>query len=191
LKPSGIPATVRIICQTYLSRLADASPIVGVHGKPVELHMEKLWDRNISLTTRLVEDSHNSDAAEGRWRRRQIAAKGNSVTHRFAMNDIMKAYDTVCERGRKRELSRWFSRMTAPSVISSTHFPGIALLFNEIERERAVEAATSCRSSETKRRRTPCHQSPHNRVAELHNLGRPMPTPPQPPRMVRRSFNRS
>jgi alcohol dehydrogenase len=28
---------------------------VGVHGKPVELHMEKLWDRNISLTTRLVD----------------------------------------------------------------------------------------------------------------------------------------
>jgi hypothetical protein len=21
---------------------------VGVHGKPVELHMEKLWDRNVS-----------------------------------------------------------------------------------------------------------------------------------------------
>jgi hypothetical protein len=28
---------------------------VGVHGKPVELHMEKLWDHNISLTTRLVD----------------------------------------------------------------------------------------------------------------------------------------
>src|SRR5688500_17637234 len=28
---------------------------IGVHGKPVQLHLEKLWDRNIALTTRLVD----------------------------------------------------------------------------------------------------------------------------------------
>ena len=49
----GIPATFDI-CQAIVAaggRIAN----VGVHGKPVELHMEKLWDRNISLTTRLVD----------------------------------------------------------------------------------------------------------------------------------------
>ena len=49
----GIPATFDI-CQSILApggRLAN----VGVHGKPVELHLEKLWDRNITLTTRLVD----------------------------------------------------------------------------------------------------------------------------------------
>src|ERR1700704_4187307 len=49
----GIPATFDI-CQAIVAaggRIAN----VGVHGKPVELHIEKLWDRNISLTTRLVE----------------------------------------------------------------------------------------------------------------------------------------
>ena len=49
----GTPATFDI-CQSILApggRLAN----VGVHGKPVELHVEKLWDRNITLTTRLVD----------------------------------------------------------------------------------------------------------------------------------------
>ena len=49
----GMPATFDI-CQSILApggRLAN----VGVHGKPVELHLEKLWDRNITLTTRLVD----------------------------------------------------------------------------------------------------------------------------------------
>ena len=49
----GIPATFDI-CQAILApggRLAN----IGVHGKPVELHLEKLWDRNITLTTRLVD----------------------------------------------------------------------------------------------------------------------------------------
>jgi len=49
----GIPATFNI-CQAIVAsggRIAN----VGVHGKPVEMHMEKLWDRNISFTTRLVD----------------------------------------------------------------------------------------------------------------------------------------
>ena len=49
----GMPATFDI-CQSILApggRLAN----VGVHGKPVELHLEKLWARNITLTTRLVD----------------------------------------------------------------------------------------------------------------------------------------
>ncbi len=49
----GIPSTFEI-CQAILGaggRLAN----VGVHGKPVALHLEALWDRNISLTTRLVD----------------------------------------------------------------------------------------------------------------------------------------
>jgi hypothetical protein len=38
----------------------------------VELHMEKLWDRNISLTTRLADEGNSADAAEGRalWQAR-------------------------------------------------------------------------------------------------------------------------
>jgi alcohol dehydrogenase len=65
---------------------------VGVHGKPVELHLEKLWDRNISITTRLVDTATTSMLMKvvrsGKLQPAQL------VTHRFAMTDIMKAYDT-------------------------------------------------------------------------------------------------
>jgi alcohol dehydrogenase len=86
----GISATFDI-CQAIVAaggRIAN----VGVHGKPVELHMEKLWDRNISLTTRLVDTTTTplllKIVESGKLQPKKL------VTHRFAMNDIMKAYDT-------------------------------------------------------------------------------------------------
>jgi alcohol dehydrogenase len=86
----GLPATFDI-CQAIVAaggRIAN----VGVHGKPVELHMEKLWDRNISLTTRLV-DTVTIPMLLKAVRSGKLQP-GKLVTHRFAMNDIMKAYDT-------------------------------------------------------------------------------------------------
>jgi alcohol dehydrogenase len=86
----GLPATFAI-CQAIVGaggRIAN----VGVHGKPVELHLEKLWDRNISLTTRLVDTVTTSMLLKvvqsGKLQPKRL------VTHRFAMCDIMKAYDT-------------------------------------------------------------------------------------------------
>jgi alcohol dehydrogenase len=86
----GLPATFAI-CQGIVAaggRIAN----VGVHGKPVELHLEKLWDRNISLTTRLV-DTVTTPMLLKVVRSGKLQP-GKLVTHRFAMNDIMKAYDT-------------------------------------------------------------------------------------------------
>jgi len=37
------------------SRLGGTIANIGVHGKPASLHLETLWDRNIPITTRLVE----------------------------------------------------------------------------------------------------------------------------------------
>jgi len=65
---------------------------VGVHGKPVELHLEKLWDRNIALTTRLV-DTVSTPMLLKVVRSGKLQPS-KLVTHRFAMNDIMKAYET-------------------------------------------------------------------------------------------------
>jgi alcohol dehydrogenase len=96
----GIPATFDI-CQTIVAaggRIAN----VGVHGKPVELHMEKLWDRNISLTTRLVDTITIpmllKMVGSGKLQPRKL------VTHCFAMNDIMKAYDTFGNAGKEGAL---------------------------------------------------------------------------------------
>jgi alcohol dehydrogenase len=86
----GLPVTFDI-CQSILApggRLAN----VGVHGKPVELHVEKLWDRNITLTTRLVDTVTTPTLLK-------VVGSGTLnpaklVTHRFALDDVMKAYDT-------------------------------------------------------------------------------------------------
>lgn len=86
----GIPATFNI-CQDIVAaggRLAN----VGVHGKPVELHIEKLWAHNIALTTRLVDTVTTpmllKIVQSGKLQ------PGKLATHRFELADIMKAYDT-------------------------------------------------------------------------------------------------
>ncbi len=86
----GIPATFDI-CQAVVAaggRIAN----VGVHGKSVELHLQKLWDRNIAITTRLVDTVTTpmllKVVRSGKLQPNKL------VTHRFALNDIMKAYDT-------------------------------------------------------------------------------------------------
>jgi|SRR6185369_912672 len=86
----GVPATFDI-CQEIVGaggRLAN----IGVHGKPVELHIEKLWDRNIALTTRLV-DTTTTPMLLKVVQSGKIQP-GKLATHRFALNNIMKAYDT-------------------------------------------------------------------------------------------------
>ncbi|MEO8698093.1 MAG: zinc-dependent alcohol dehydrogenase family protein [Acidimicrobiales bacterium] len=86
----GTPATFDI-CQSILApggHLAN----VGVHGKPVELHVEKLWDRNITLTTRLVDTVTTPMLLKVVQSGKLQPAK--LVTHRFALDDVMKAYDT-------------------------------------------------------------------------------------------------
>ena len=65
---------------------------MGVHGKPVQLHVEKLWDRNVTLTTRLVDTAATpmllKMVQSGKLRPDTL------VTHRFALDEVMKAYDT-------------------------------------------------------------------------------------------------
>jgi alcohol dehydrogenase len=91
----GSPDTFDI-CQAIIAaggRIAN----VGVHGKPVQLHLDKLWDRNITLTTRLVDTVTTpmllKIVQSGKLR------PGKLVTHRFALEDAMKAYDTFENAG--------------------------------------------------------------------------------------------
>jgi alcohol dehydrogenase len=96
----GVPATFDI-CQAILApggRLAN----VGVHGKPVELHLEKLWDRNIAITTRLVDTAAIPMLLKLVRSGKLQPAK--LITHRFAISDIMKAYDTFGNASQERAL---------------------------------------------------------------------------------------
>ena len=49
----GIPATFEL-CEKIIAPGGNIANI-GVHGQKVALHLECLWDRNISITTRLVD----------------------------------------------------------------------------------------------------------------------------------------
>jgi alcohol dehydrogenase len=96
----GIPQTFDI-CQAILApggRLAN----VGVHGKPVQLQMEKLWSHNITLTTRLVDTVTTpmllKMVQSGRLQPRQLA------THRFKLSEVMRAYDTFGNAAKERAL---------------------------------------------------------------------------------------
>ena len=111
----GIPATFDI-CQAIVAaggRIAN----VGVHGKPVELHLEKLWDRNISLTTRLV-DTVTTPMLLKVVRSGKLQP-GKLVTHRFAMNDIMKAYDTFGNAAKRRRAQGGSNEWRASLMIRS------------------------------------------------------------------------
>lgn len=65
---------------------------IGVHGAKVDLHLESLWDRNITITTRLV------DTVSTPTLLRMVDSKKidplQLVTHHFAMADVLKAYES-------------------------------------------------------------------------------------------------
>jgi alcohol dehydrogenase len=96
----GIPATFDI-CQSIVGaggRLAN----VGVHGKPVALQLEKLWDRNIALTTRLVDTVTLPMLLKVVLSGKVEPAK--LITHRFALKDILKAYETFGNAAKEHAL---------------------------------------------------------------------------------------
>ena len=60
----GIPATFEL-CEEIVAPGGTIANI-GVHGTKVDLHLESLWDRNITITTRLVDTVSTTDAAQDR-----------------------------------------------------------------------------------------------------------------------------
>jgi alcohol dehydrogenase len=96
----GIPATFDV-CQGIVApggRIAN----VGVHGKPVQLHLEKLWAHNVTLTTRLVDTAATPTLL--RMVRSGQLQPGQLVSHRFELGEVMKAYDTFGNAARERAL---------------------------------------------------------------------------------------
>ncbi len=65
---------------------------VGVHGVKADLHLERLWSHNITITTRLV-DTVSMPMLLRTVQSRRIDAK-QLITHRFKLSEILQAYDT-------------------------------------------------------------------------------------------------
>jgi alcohol dehydrogenase len=85
----GVPATFELC--TRLIRPGGRVANVGVHGQPATLHLEDLWIRNVTITTGLV-DTYSTPTLLRLVAGRQIEAE-RFVTHRFAFDEFMKAYD--------------------------------------------------------------------------------------------------
>ena len=89
------------ICQAIIAPGGHIAN-VGVHGKSVTLHLEKLWASNITLTTRLV-DAGSTPMLLKMVQSGRLDAK-KLVSHRFRLSEILKAYDTFGNAARERAL---------------------------------------------------------------------------------------
>ena len=96
----GIPATFEV-CEAIVAP-GGIIANVGVHGRAVELHLERLWSQNITIATRLV------DTVTTPVLLKAVAGKtinpASLITHRFTLDQILDAYDTFGRAAETRAL---------------------------------------------------------------------------------------
>ncbi len=85
----GIPATWDM-CQE-IAKPGGHIAVVGVHGKPVDFKLEKLWIKNLAITTGLV----NSNTAEMLLKAISTSSVDYTkmLTHRFKLSELEEAYE--------------------------------------------------------------------------------------------------
>ena len=84
----GIPATFKL-CQDIVAPGGTIAN-VGVHGTKVDLHLERLWSHNVTITTGLV-DTFSVPLLLKTVQSKRIDA-GKLITHRFKLADMLNAY---------------------------------------------------------------------------------------------------
>ena len=85
----GIPATFDF-CQKIIG-IDGTVANCGVHGKPVEFDLDKLWIRNINVTTGLVSTNTTPQLLKALESHKIEPEK--LVTHYFKLSEIEKAYE--------------------------------------------------------------------------------------------------
>lgn len=85
----GIPATFDL-CQKLIG-VDGTIANVGVHGLPVQFDIEKLWIKNINITTGLVSANTTEELLEAL--KSKIIQPEQLVTHYSKLSDIENAYD--------------------------------------------------------------------------------------------------
>ncbi len=86
----GVPATF-LLCEDIVAP-GGVIANIGVHGKKVDLHLERLWSENIAITTRLV-DTVSTPMLLKTVQSKKIDPS-RLITHRFTLDRILDAYDT-------------------------------------------------------------------------------------------------
>jgi alcohol dehydrogenase len=96
----GAPATFEL-CQDLVAA-GGVIANIGVHGRKADLHLERLWSHNISITTRLV------DTVTTPMLMKTVVSKkidpARLITHHFTLDRIMDAYDTFGRAAETRAL---------------------------------------------------------------------------------------
>ena len=93
LEAVGVPDTFELA--TELIRPGGRVANIGVHGHSATLHLEKLWTRDVTITTGLVDTRTIPQLMK-------LVASGRLdptvfATHRFELADTMSAYDTFAD----------------------------------------------------------------------------------------------
>jgi alcohol dehydrogenase len=89
----GVPETFELAAE--LIRPGGRVANIGVHGHSAHLHLEKLWIRDVTITTGLVDTFSIPQLL-------RLIATGRLdpslfATHHFALDDAMSAYDTFAD----------------------------------------------------------------------------------------------
>ena len=96
----GVPATFEL-CQQIVA-VGGTIANIGVHGVKVDLHLESLWDRNINITTRLV-DTASTPMLLKTLCSHKLDPKP-LITHRFKLDQILDAYETFAHAAETQAL---------------------------------------------------------------------------------------
>ena len=96
----GIPATFTL-CEDVVAAGGTIAN-VGVHGSKVDLHLERLWSHNVTITTRLV-DTVSIPLLLQTVQSKRIDAT-QLITHRFKLAEILQAYDTFAKAAETQAL---------------------------------------------------------------------------------------
>ena len=85
----GVPPTFELAAS--LIRPGGHIANIGVHGAPATLHLEDLWNRNITITTGLV-DAYSTPTLLSLVGSGQLDA-AKMVTHHFELSEFERAYE--------------------------------------------------------------------------------------------------
>lgn len=96
----GIPETFEL-CEQIIGAGGHIANI-GVHGTSVSLHLETLWSKNITITTRLVDTSSTPMLFKTVQSKKIDPQK--LITHRFKLDQIIEAYDTFEHAAKEKAL---------------------------------------------------------------------------------------
>jgi len=96
----GVPATFEL-CTAIIAPGGHVANI-GVHGKSVTLHLETLWSRNITITTRLV-DTFSTPMLFKNVQSHKLDPN-KLITHHFKLAQIVEAYNTFGNAANEKAL---------------------------------------------------------------------------------------